>query len=185
VYVTDTGNKRVLVYDANGNYITQFGGPGLEPGKFDEPVGIAVDANGAVYVADTWNERVQVFEPDATGFTYFAVRQWDVRGWRSQSVMNKPYLAVGPDGVVYVTDPEGFRVLAFDNQGTPLFSWTIQSFEGDVFGQPLGISVDGQGRVWVIDFSNHRALRYNLENVEPPQNSGGSSQDSGENSGSQ
>ncbi|HZU87150.1 MAG TPA: NHL repeat-containing protein, partial [Anaerolineaceae bacterium] len=172
VYVTDTGNKRVLVYDSDGNYITQFGSAGLEPGQFDEPVGIAVDADGVVYVADTWNERVQVFEPDAAGLVYFAVREWEVKGWRSQSVLNKPYLALGPDGNVYVTDPEGFRVLVFDKFGKPLMTWSIQSFEGDVFGQPLGIAVDAQGRIWVTDLTNHRVLRFNLANVTLPVDGG-------------
>jgi DNA-binding beta-propeller fold protein YncE len=31
VYVTDTGNKRIVVFDADGNYITQFGGAGFDP----------------------------------------------------------------------------------------------------------------------------------------------------------
>ena len=39
VYVTDTGNKRVVVFDSNGTYITEFGSYGMEPGQFDEPVG--------------------------------------------------------------------------------------------------------------------------------------------------
>ena len=38
LYVTDTGNKRVVVFDANGNAITQFGSGGADPGQFDEPV---------------------------------------------------------------------------------------------------------------------------------------------------
>ena len=61
VYVADTGNKRIIVFDADGNYLTQFGSAGLDPGQFDEPVGVTVDANGNVYVTDTWNQRVQTF----------------------------------------------------------------------------------------------------------------------------
>ena len=56
VYVTDTGNKRVVVFDADGNFITEFGSAGLDAGQFDEPVGITVDKNGTVYVVNTWNE---------------------------------------------------------------------------------------------------------------------------------
>jgi DNA-binding beta-propeller fold protein YncE len=63
VFVTDTGNKRVVVFDSDGNYITKFGSTGLGPGQFDEPVGIAVDEAGQVFVADTWNQRIQVFMP--------------------------------------------------------------------------------------------------------------------------
>jgi DNA-binding beta-propeller fold protein YncE len=65
VFITDTGNKRIVVYDENGNYVSQFGSVGLEPGQLDEPVGVAVDKNGLVYIADTWNQRIQVMSPDA------------------------------------------------------------------------------------------------------------------------
>ena len=46
VFVTDTGNKRIMVYDRDGNYVTQMGYGGAGPGEFAEPVGIAVDAGG-------------------------------------------------------------------------------------------------------------------------------------------
>jgi NHL repeat. len=59
--VTDTGNKRVMVFDQNLNFITQFGGAGFDAGEFDEPVGIAVSQDGKIVVADTWNRRVQNF----------------------------------------------------------------------------------------------------------------------------
>jgi DNA-binding beta-propeller fold protein YncE len=61
VYVTDTGNKRIVVFDADGKPVTQFGSTGLEPGQFDEPVGLSIGPEDQVYVADTWNQRVQVF----------------------------------------------------------------------------------------------------------------------------
>ena len=63
MYVMDTGNKRVVIFDPDGNFITQFGTAGFEPGQFDEPVGIALDADGNVYITDTWNQRVQVMAP--------------------------------------------------------------------------------------------------------------------------
>ncbi|HWA15598.1 MAG TPA: NHL repeat-containing protein, partial [Gemmatimonadales bacterium] len=61
VFVADTGNKRVVVFDADGNFISQFGSAGLDPGQFDEPVGVAVDNESRVYVTDTWNQRIQTF----------------------------------------------------------------------------------------------------------------------------
>ena len=68
VYVVDTGNKRVVIFAADGNYISQFGSAGLGPGQFDEPVGIAFDQR-AVYVADTWNQRIQVFQAEDQLYT--------------------------------------------------------------------------------------------------------------------
>jgi DNA-binding beta-propeller fold protein YncE len=67
--VTDTGNKRVLIFDQNLNYLSQFGSAGFDAGQFDEPVGIAVSQDGKIVVADTWNRRVQIFEADESGQT--------------------------------------------------------------------------------------------------------------------
>ena len=117
LFVTDTGNKRVLIFDSEGNYIGQFGSVGMDAGQFDEPVGIAINSQGQVIVADTWNQRIQVFSPDVSGTAYYSILSWDVSGWFSQSLDNKPFLAVDQNSNVYITDPEGIRVLVFDSQG--------------------------------------------------------------------
>lgn len=98
VYVTDTGNKRVAVFNSDGTPVASFGSLGMENGQFDEPVGLALDADNNVYVADTWNQRVQVFTGDASGIAYLAVRTWDVKAWFGQSIDNKPFLAVTSGG---------------------------------------------------------------------------------------
>ncbi len=61
MYVSDSGNHRVQVFDQNGQFLTQFGQEGAGPGQFSEPWGLAVGQDGLVYVADTWNHRVQIF----------------------------------------------------------------------------------------------------------------------------
>ncbi|MDD2922431.1 MAG: TIGR03663 family protein [Anaerolineales bacterium] len=162
VYVTDTGNKRVVVFDANGLYVTQFGNGGLEPGQFDEPVGIAVDKNGTVYVVDTWNQRIQTFEPieSGDGVIFTPAKQWDVYGWFGQSLDNKPFIAVNDDLHVFITDPDGFRVMEFDPSGALLRVWGDFSNTPAGFGLPSGIAIDGEGHVWVTDSVYNRLMRF-------------------------
>jgi sugar lactone lactonase YvrE len=164
VYITDTGNKRVVVFDANGSPITQFGSVGIDPGYFDEPVGIAVGQDGKVFVADTWNQRVQVFTPDATGKTFTPSQQFDVDAWFGQSVENKPFLAVDGAGHIFVTDPEGYRVLEFNTDGTFLRGWGAYSTGTDGFGLPAGIAADTVSGVWVSDAGNNVLLHFTLPN---------------------
>jgi hypothetical protein len=45
MFITDTGNNRVERLDRNGGFVSQFGGFGADPGKFNGPTGIAVDFN--------------------------------------------------------------------------------------------------------------------------------------------
>ncbi len=160
VYVTDTGNKRVVVFNSKGDFITQFGSLGMDPGFFDEPVGIAIGSDNRVYIADTWNQRIQVFESDSTGLMFSSVQSWDVAAWYGQSIENKPFLAVSDQGQVFITDPDGYRVLEFNPDGTFVRGWGAYSSGTDGFGLPSGIAVDAAGRVWVSDAVNNVLLRF-------------------------
>jgi DNA-binding beta-propeller fold protein YncE len=61
VYVSDTFNDRVEIFDADGNFVRTFGKAGDGPGYFARPKGIAVDSDGHVWVADSVTDRVQVY----------------------------------------------------------------------------------------------------------------------------
>lgn len=64
LYVSDTFNDRVEIFDADGGFIRTFGKPGDGPGYFARPKGIAVDKDGHIWVADGVQDRVQVFTPE-------------------------------------------------------------------------------------------------------------------------
>ncbi|MBK9782275.1 MAG: TIGR03663 family protein [Anaerolineales bacterium] len=164
VYVTDTGNKRIVVFDADGKYITEFGGTGFDPGLFDEPVGVAIDRNGTVYVTDTWNRRVQTFSRVETDgvLTFLPDKQWDVYGWFSTSLENKPFIAVDDNLHVFITDPEGYRVIEFDPNGEIVRVWGDYSDTAEGFGLTSGITIDSDGHVWVTDGMFNRILRFTL-----------------------
>ena len=61
LYVSDTFNDRVEIFDAEGQFIRAFGKPGDGPGYFARPKGIAIDSDGHIWVADAVQDRVQVF----------------------------------------------------------------------------------------------------------------------------
>jgi sugar lactone lactonase YvrE len=64
LFVSDTWNNRIQVFDADGQFIRAFGKAGDGPGYFARPKGIAVDSDGHVWVADAMQDRVQVFTPE-------------------------------------------------------------------------------------------------------------------------
>jgi len=76
VYVTDTMNNRVEIFDAEGNFISQFGKHGDGPGYFARPKGIAVDCDGHIWVADQYQDRLQVYNREGDLLTYIG----DVHG---------------------------------------------------------------------------------------------------------
>jgi DNA-binding beta-propeller fold protein YncE len=73
VYVTDTYNNRVEVFDADGQFIRAWGKNGDGPGRFGKPKGIAIDSDGHVWVADAFQDRVQVFTPEGRLLIYFGM----------------------------------------------------------------------------------------------------------------
>ncbi len=162
VFVADTGNKRIVVFDKDGNYITEFGTAGFDPGQFDEPVGIAIAPSGTVYVTDTWNQRVQAFTPDTTGEFYTPSLQWDVNAWFGQSLDNKPFIAVGTNENVFITDPEGSRIIEFKSNGEFVRTWGAFGTGPEEIGLAAGITIDPNGFIWVTDAGNNRILRYKL-----------------------
>ena len=162
VYVADTGNKRIVVFDSDGKYLTEFGTPGLDPGQFDEPVGVAVAEDGTVFVTDTWNQRIQSFIPNQDGTIFSPLQQWDVNAWFGQSIDNKPFIAVDPDKHVFITDPEGFRVIEFTDSGQFIRTWGDYGNGPAEIGLAAGVAVDPSGFIWVTDAGNNRILRYTL-----------------------
>ena len=76
LYVADSDNDRIQVFEMGSNncpradeiidgvcFIEEFGSKGTGNGKFNTPIGIALDSdNEKLYVADSGNDRIQVFD---------------------------------------------------------------------------------------------------------------------------
>lgn len=154
IFMTDTGNKRVVIFSPEGDWLSAFGSGGLGMGNLDEPVGLAVDSRGNLWVADTWNQRVQIFEEIYDG-QFEATGDWPVEAWFGQSIENKPFLALSPQGHVCITDPEGGRVLCFSSEGE-----FITGFTGGGLILPSGIAIDQSCHIWIADAGSDRLLKF-------------------------
>lgn len=71
VYVADTLNCRIQIFDADGGFLSEFGKNGDGPGQFERPKGIAVDADGHIWVVDAAQDRVKVFNREGQLLIYF------------------------------------------------------------------------------------------------------------------
>lgn len=155
VYVADTGNHRIQVFDSSGRFLSQHGGRGSGDGQFEEPVGLAIDKDGYIFVADTWNRRIQRFDS-----SFNLVNQWPIMGWESESALNKPYLAVDDRGGLYVSDPGNHRLLKFSSNGTLIAAWGTFGSAAGSFNLPTGVACDEAGSVIVVDSGNNRVAKY-------------------------
>ena len=60
IYVADTYNHRVQVFDNSGNFLEKLGTNGPAHGQFNLPTGIESDSEDRIYVVDRGNDRVQI-----------------------------------------------------------------------------------------------------------------------------
>ena len=155
---------------------------GTTSSKLNAPSGVAVDpTTGKLFVADRYNNRVLrwsssekmlngspaegVFgQPDFITST----------SGLSASKFNDPLrVFVDSSGTLWVSDYLNNRVLKFDNAssrengssadvvlGQPNFTTNTSGTTSNKLKGPVGVFVDGQGRLWVTDRLNHRVLRF-------------------------
>jgi len=67
LYVLDTGDFTIKMFDPEGNFVRAFGKEkGAGPGEVRHPIGFDLDRDGNIWIADTGNSRIAVFQNDGT-----------------------------------------------------------------------------------------------------------------------
>ncbi len=157
VYVLDTGNNRVQVFNATGTFLRQWGRYGQVEGQFNAPLGIAVDTESNVYIADTQNHRVQKFRSSGEFVT-----SWGSIGLGEGRFQCPSGIAVNATGTVFVTDRNNHRVQAFTPSGSFLSMMGGPGTTGEgQFAGPTGIAVDvPRGVLLVSDPSRNCILQF-------------------------
>lgn len=166
LFITDTGNDRVVKCDEQGRFLTETGGFGWEEGQFNRPTYIATDHGLNIYVVDTQNKRVQRFDRN---LNFISTIQADA----SQSGQIEATddfsgfgllegIAVTSGGELLLSDIEDDFVIKLDNS----FAYE-KTFGGFGYGRgslldPLGISLDKRENVYVADSQNDRVAVFDL-----------------------
>ncbi|CAB1367709.1 6-bladed beta-propeller [Denitratisoma oestradiolicum] len=101
LYVTDGGNFRVSVFDAQGKFLKNFGSVGKQPGNFARPKEIATDNDGNVLVADTAFGNFQIFSPEGELLMFIGDRS--EKGGPAQYMLPSG-ITVDEDGRIYMVD---------------------------------------------------------------------------------
>ena len=177
LYVADSGNHCVRIFDLDGNLLDTIGAAGNADGEFASPRGLAFDKNGRLYVADSGNSRVQIFE--TTPAIVFLATLGTPGSGNGQFV--------SPSGVViddsltlYVADAGNHRIQRFfpDNAISPT-NWSFAGWIGSKdpnfdtpgwqiagsglasardggFRNPYGVGLSDDGTLLVADTNNNR-----------------------------
>jgi DNA-binding beta-propeller fold protein YncE len=164
LYVADAAGHRIVVFGLDGKQLFAFGGQGRDRGKFNLPLDVAVDLEGAVYVLDARNFRVQIFDADGR-----FLRTFGSVGDGPGFFANPKGIDVDSEGHIYVTDAAFNNFQIFDSAGnTLLFIGNLGPRPGQLH-LPAGIAVDDQDRIYVADQLNGRiqVFQYLKEKAVP------------------
>ncbi|MBC8447256.1 MAG: glycosyltransferase family 39 protein [Chloroflexi bacterium] len=151
LYVADTGGVRLLKVSPEGARLAQVGGPEEQIGP-GQPTDVGVSPSGDIYLVEAMSGIL--WRLDAGGAV---LERWPVG---QANTLDSPHIAIGPVGNVYVTDPEGGRVLVFSADGQPLGQFGSLGDGPGQFRKPVGIAVGSDGRVIVSDSHGCRVVAF-------------------------
>lgn len=154
----------IYLFGNEGNYQTHWGSRGSEIGQYDFPNGIAVDrASGNLFVADSLNRRVVSLDRDGK-------IRWvlGVTSDEDQSVFQLPRaVAVGPDGLIYITDTFWHKIFVVDQNGKLVSEFGERGTEDGQFSFPEGLAVSSSDRLYVADRQNNRLQIWQMADPLP------------------
>jgi len=179
LYVVEINSHRIRKITQQGE-VTTFAGStaGYANGvgtaaQFNQPHGIAVDAEGNLYVTEYAGHRIRKITPQGE-VTTFAGDGWqgDVNGPRESARFNRPEGIVvdTKTGDLYVTEESNHRIRRISPTGR-VSTLAGNEINGDAdgiggaaqFHFPRGITIDAEGNLYVADSGNHRIRKVVLE----------------------
>ena len=149
-------SDRIQKFDPEGNFLTQWGGNGNQPGKFVRPQSLVIQGD-VLWVADSCNHRIQRF--DIRDETPKLIDVWGGPG-TAPGQFYYPYdLAIASDGTIVVVEYKNNRIQRLAPDGKPIAIWGSAGFEPGQLNQPWGVVIDSQDRIHILDSNNHRVQR--------------------------
>lgn len=158
LYVSDVQLNKIFALDLDGVQLFGFGAPGEGEGTFNKPVSITIGSSGDIIVADAFNARIQIFSESGT-----FRRAFGRRGDGPGDFQLIKAVAVDADDNIYVVDGRSHTVSIFNQTGDLLLvfgGYYAVSTSGKQapggFSLPVGIDIDGRGRIFIVDQLNAR-----------------------------
>lgn len=153
VFIADTENHRIQVFDQYGNFINHFGEFGEADGQLNYPVSIALDNQNNVYIVDLLNQRIQVFDIDGNFKKHLLEH--------NSSVVFPTGLTIDSDDFIYVIDKFDQKIKKLNEDGDLVLSFGSLDGEKGHLNYPLSVAINSLGDIIVADTGNGRVQVFN------------------------
>jgi streptogramin lyase len=154
LYITDTGNNRIEVFDLNGQFVNAWGSAGSGNGQFQYTLGMTLDAQNHLQVSDGLNNRIQTFDLDGN-----YLGQWGNSGANGEQV-NVPVNIATLNNVYYVVSVGDNIIRSYDSSYHFIRAYSSgppsPSSEPGRLNNPYGFAIAGDGSFVVADTNNDR-----------------------------
>jgi len=162
VFVADSRNGRIQVFDLNGRFLRTFGRPGESIGELGRPMNLTIQ-EGMLYVAEYFNDRVQVFKLDGTPIRIIG------SAGNGKGEFNSPGgIGVAENGDLFVADFYNQRVQQLREDGSFIKQWGKTGEVGSSAGQfnyPTDVAVASDGTIFVADGYNDRIQAFSATGI--------------------
>ena len=152
IYVVDTHDHNIKVYNDAGDFIEIIGARGIEPGQFNSPTHVRF-SGGKLYVTDTMNARVQILSADGDVISTFGKR-----GSNIGDFVRPKGVTTDSDGNIYVIESLHDYLLVYNTKGQLLLSIGGSGSGLGQFYLPSGIWTDKNNRIYIADMFNGRVV---------------------------
>jgi tripartite motif-containing protein 71 len=147
VYIADCARDNIEVFTIAGLHVKTIGGSEPQMGSLRCPQGLALDPSGRLLVIDTGHRRVQAFDSSSGRFLATIIGDKELV-W--------PY-GISTDGrTIAISDPGTEGIHFYDMTGRYLRSCGTVGDRLGNFANPLGVTLDTQGNIYVADQQNSR-----------------------------
>ena len=148
VYVCDTNNHCIQVFDLNLNFVRSIGSHGKGRCEFNKPYDVKLDTAGNIFIADCVNSRVQVLDNSGN-----FIRTLGDEGERKLDEPSGLYIA---DKYVYISDCNSHCIVVYETSGQYVTSFGRYGQNEGEFNIPFCITSCVDGFIYVCDFGNNR-----------------------------
>ena len=148
VYVCDSDNHRIQVFDLDLNFVRSIGSHCKGRGEFDAPYDVKFDTAGNMYVAEGSNGRVQVMDTSGQIIRLF--------GQEGEGKLGGPAGLHIADKYVYVSDLSGHCIVVYETSGQFVTSFGRPGRKEGEFYNPFCITSCADGFIHVCDCHNNR-----------------------------